>query len=178
MRQIVVALAVLLSSVLLSACAGFDTEEIDPRSGASVKLIQNDLGGDVLQYESRFRRWAEEGARAKVDGLCASACTLVLGFLPPDRICLTRRARFGFHGASPSRQYQVASLGMVGRSGGAGSVAADLTTLEMYQLYPDWLQQLIAGQSHRWGGRGPLPPSNSLLIVGGGRFRAQGYPAC
>src|ERR1043166_1355190 len=108
MRPIACRLAVLLSALLLAACAAFDAQEIDPRSGATVKLIQDDLGGDVLHYEARYRRWAEEGARAKVDGLCASACTLVLGYLPADRICVTQRARFGFHGASPSRQYQVA----------------------------------------------------------------------
>jgi hypothetical protein len=34
-----------------------------------------------------------------IDGPCLSACTMVLGVIPPDRICVTRRARLGFHAA-------------------------------------------------------------------------------
>jgi hypothetical protein len=34
-----------------------------------------------------------------VDGLCTSACTIVLGSVPHDKICVTSRARFGFHAA-------------------------------------------------------------------------------
>ena len=38
-------------------------------------------------------------ARVVIDGNCLSACTLVLGLVPNDRICATPRARFGFHAA-------------------------------------------------------------------------------
>jgi hypothetical protein len=34
-----------------------------------------------------------------IDGPCVSACTLVLGVVPRDRICVTSRARLGFHAA-------------------------------------------------------------------------------
>ena len=34
-----------------------------------------------------------------IDGLCASACTIVLGTVSPDRICVTPRAQLGFHAA-------------------------------------------------------------------------------
>ena len=34
-----------------------------------------------------------------IDGLCASACTTVLGSIPSDRICVTSRAALGFHAA-------------------------------------------------------------------------------
>ena len=33
------------------------------------------------------------------NGPCLSACTLVLGVIPRERICVTRRARLGFHAA-------------------------------------------------------------------------------
>jgi hypothetical protein len=34
-----------------------------------------------------------------IDGPCLSACTLVLSMVPHERICVTRRAVFGFHAA-------------------------------------------------------------------------------
>ena len=34
-----------------------------------------------------------------IDGACLSACTLVLGIVPRERICVTQRAMLGFHAA-------------------------------------------------------------------------------
>jgi len=173
MRRLVPALVLLLAAALLAACAGFDPQELDPRTGSAVKLIRDDPGGDLLAYEDRFRRWARDGARAKVDGLCASACTLVLAHLPADRVCLTGRARFGFHSARLAGHYQVASLDR--RAVGA---VADLASLEMYLRYPDWLRREIDRHSHRWDRDGMLPPANDLLVLDGRRFRAHGHPSC
>ena len=39
------------------------------------------------------------GERVVIDGPCLSACTMVLGVIPRDRICVTPRARLGFHAA-------------------------------------------------------------------------------
>jgi hypothetical protein len=39
------------------------------------------------------------GEKIIIDGTCSSACTLVLGIVPHDRICVTRRALLGFHAA-------------------------------------------------------------------------------
>ena len=41
----------------------------------------------------------DSGQRVIIDGPCLSACTLVLGVIPRERICVTRRARLGFHAA-------------------------------------------------------------------------------
>ena len=35
-----------------------------------------------------------------IDGDCLSACTMALGLVPSKQICVTPRARFGFHAAS------------------------------------------------------------------------------
>ena len=39
------------------------------------------------------------GERVIIDGPCLSACTMVLGVIPRERICVTPRARLGFHAA-------------------------------------------------------------------------------
>jgi hypothetical protein len=175
MRRLASILGLLLAATLLASCAAFDTHEVDVRTGGSVKLIGDDPGGDLLAYEARFRRWAADAARVKVGGLCASACTLVLAFLPADRICLTERARFGFHSARLAGSVQVASA--AGRRGNPDAVT-DLASMGLYLLYPDWLQRVIARQSHRWDRQGLLPPSDRLLVIEGKHFLPHGHPAC
>ena len=39
----------------------------------------------------------DRGERVVIDGICNSACTLVLGIVPLNRICVTPRASLGFH---------------------------------------------------------------------------------
>ena len=46
------------------------------------------------------RRGAWDDRRSVIiDGLCASACTILLSELPHDKICVTSRATLGFHAA-------------------------------------------------------------------------------
>ena len=61
--------------------------------------IAEDRGGQIGQYLQTFGAVRSSGERVVIDGNCLSACTLVLGLIPNDRICATHRARFGFHAA-------------------------------------------------------------------------------
>lgn len=61
--------------------------------------ISEDRGGQIGRYLQAFAMLRSSGERVVVDGNCLSACTLVLGVVPRDRICATQRARFGFHAA-------------------------------------------------------------------------------
>ena len=57
-------------------------------------VIHYDIGGVVMKYADKF-----EGNQQQIviNGWCASACTLVLG---SPHVCVTLRARLGFHAAS------------------------------------------------------------------------------
>jgi hypothetical protein len=68
-------------------------------SASANMLIVEDRGGQIGRYLQAFARVRSTGERVVVDGECLSACTLVLGLVPPDQICATPRARFGFHAA-------------------------------------------------------------------------------
>ena len=68
-------------------------------SASATMRIAEDRGGQIGQYLQSFAAVRESGERVIVDGNCLSACTLVLGLIPSDRICATTRARFGFHAA-------------------------------------------------------------------------------
>jgi hypothetical protein len=61
--------------------------------------ITRDHGGYVEEYKARYKRIRETGQRVIIDGICNSACTLVLGIVPMNKICVTPRASLGFHQA-------------------------------------------------------------------------------
>ncbi len=65
---------------------------------AEVRIIASP-GGQVGPFLELFDRVRASGERVVIDGPCLSACTLVLGAVPGDRICVTRRAVLGFHAA-------------------------------------------------------------------------------
>lgn len=61
--------------------------------------ISNDKGGEIGPYLDAYVDLRKSGQRVIIDGPCLSACTLVLGIVPADRICVTSRAELGFHAA-------------------------------------------------------------------------------
>jgi hypothetical protein len=65
----------------------------------SAVRIANDPGGRIATYIVKYQRLASSGKSVIIDGLCASACTIVLSTLPHDKICVTSRAALGFHAA-------------------------------------------------------------------------------
>lgn len=65
---------------------------------ADVRIVSSP-GGQVGEFLDLFEAVRDSGERVVIDGPCLSACTLVLSIVPRDRICVTRRAVFGFHAA-------------------------------------------------------------------------------
>jgi hypothetical protein len=68
-------------------------------SASATMRIADDRGGQIGRYLEAFTTVRSSGERVVIDGNCLSACTLVLGLVPHERICVTHRARFGFHAA-------------------------------------------------------------------------------
>ena len=62
--------------------------------------ITSDPGGEVLSYVNKYRQMRTSGEHLVIDGPCLSACTLFTAFIPPNQVCVTRRAVLGFHAAS------------------------------------------------------------------------------
>jgi hypothetical protein len=59
--------------------------------------ITRDYGGVIEQYKVKYGAIRDRGERVIIDGVCDSACTLVLVIIPLDRVCVTPRASLGFH---------------------------------------------------------------------------------
>ena len=61
--------------------------------------ITRDHGGYVKEYKAKYERIRDRRERVIIDGICNSACTLVLGIVPLNKVCVTPRASLGFHQA-------------------------------------------------------------------------------
>jgi hypothetical protein len=77
---------------VLLLCAGIN------ESSATVR-IADDRGGRIGTYIEAFATLRSTGETVMIDGPCLSACTLILGILTADQVCVTKRARLGFHAA-------------------------------------------------------------------------------
>jgi hypothetical protein len=72
---------------------------ISVMSASAAVTIYDDRGGQIGDYLAKYQALRASGERVVVDGVCASACTMVLGEVPRSRICVTPRAVFQFHTA-------------------------------------------------------------------------------
>jgi hypothetical protein len=124
-------------------------------SASAAVRIGTDRGGQIGPYLSQYAMVRDSGERGIVDGSCLSACTLVLGTVPRDRICVTRRANFGFHAA-----WNYASAGR--------PVTSPEGTRLLWEIYPEHVRAWI--KSH-----GGLTPR---MIYLRGRALSAMYPTC
>lgn len=113
-------------------------------------VITSDKGGQIGAYVTRFGKVRRSGERVVIDGFCLSACTIVVGMIPSDRLCATRKAVLGFHAAwFPD--------------GNGGMVPSREATQVLMKFYPPNLRQWIAR-------RGGL--SQKLILLQGSELAA------
>lgn len=125
-------------------------------SSASAQFrISEDRGGQIGPYLQQFAMVRDSGSRVVIDGACLSACTLVLGTVPKDRICVTPRANLGFHAAW--------NMGPGGRS-----IYSEEGTRLLWEIYPSAVRAWIKR-------RGGLTPHMIFLR---GRELASMYAPC
>ena len=122
---------------------------------AATVRIERDAGGQIGPYLERLVTLRNSGERVIIDGPCLSACTMVLGVIPRERICMTRRARLGFHAAwKPGENgQQVASYG---------------GTQLLMNVYPQNVRSWIRSKGGLSG----------RMVYLHGRELAQMYPTC
>src|SRR5262245_15952882 len=68
-------------------------------SAFATEVISDDVGGKMRDYMTHFQQVRDSGEPVVIAGTCVSACTMVLGLVPRDRICATPDAVLGFHAA-------------------------------------------------------------------------------
>ncbi len=125
-------------------------------SGASATMrISDDIGGRIGAYVDQYSQVKNSGERVVIDGACLSACTLVLGIVPRNKICVTRRATLGFHAAW-----------MPGPNG--KPVRSEVGTQALLDIYPQHVKQWISS-------RGGL--SAKMMFLRGRELMSM-YPEC
>jgi hypothetical protein len=122
-------------------------------SHAAVR-IADDGGGQIGTYLTKFQHLRSSGESVIIDGLCASACTIVLATVPHDKICVTSRATLGFHAAFDE--------GINGRE-----ITNREATTFLYSMYPRPLRRWIAA-------RGGLTPQ--MIFLRGKELQAMYQP--
>jgi len=95
--------------------------------------ITRDHGGEIKSYEAKYTHLRDKGERVIIDGICNSACTLLLGILPPGKVCVTPRASLGFHQAYFDQRW-TAGIKVISYSG----------TAELMEYYPQSVKEWIA----------------------------------
>jgi hypothetical protein len=124
-------------------------------SAQAAVVIKSDPGGQIGPYLENLAVLRGSGQKVVIDGPCLSACTMVLGVIPRDRICVTSRARLGFHAAwHPGED-------------GHPIPSREATALLM-SIYPEHVRSWIAR-------RGGLSPRMKYLA---GRELASMYHTC
>jgi hypothetical protein len=97
--------------------------------------VKHDNGGVVLDYAKRTHRLIKTGEKVRIDGRCASACTLYLA--KGTNVCITPRAVLMFHHPYHKNSKKLAKG----------------TAEFMMFNYPKWVQNYInarGGLSRKW----------------------------
>jgi len=89
----------IVGRMLATGLAGALAMVVGLSSASAEVRIQRDFGGQIGPYLYKYAMVREQGHRVVIDGPCLSACTLALGVIPRDRICVTPNAVLGFHAA-------------------------------------------------------------------------------
>lgn len=100
-------------------------------SASATVLITGDNGGRMGEYASRFMQVRQSGEQVVIDGTCLSACTMVLGLVPRNRVCATPNAVLGFHAAWQP-------------DGTGGRVTSAPATRALLDTYPSSIRAWIA----------------------------------
>ncbi|HLI99495.1 MAG TPA: hypothetical protein VKT76_07250 [Bradyrhizobium sp.] len=94
--------------------------------------ITRDHGGYVEEYKAKYTLIRDRHERVVIDGICNSACTLVFGIVPMNKICVTPRASLGFHQAYYDKAF---TFGI--------KVTSTEGTSELMSYYPDTVKDWI-----------------------------------
>lgn len=145
-----------LAAAFAFASANAHTTGSVPNPRPGVIVIGDDDGGGIDDHVKFFERLMQSGVPVRVQGICISACTLVL-MLPQSQVCFAPTAALGFH---------------LARTGARPE--PELTVVLQRRYYPQVVQDWI----NRWvAARGPLTvdrivylSAHDLVAMGGGRW--------
>jgi hypothetical protein len=140
-------IATILAMVMSSSAFAMDVSNVSGKVDMSAVYAQHkvwtDYGGSISEYIKKYEDIADKKAKVEIRGTCISACTLVLGTVPREDICVGPNARWAFHSAH---------FGM-------GQFASEGTRL-IWEIYPEDVQEALKAR----GWDGSVPEEHPDLI--------------
>lgn len=118
-----------------------------------------DGGGMIGTYIDKYVALRKAKGFVVVDGMCISACTLMIPILTREQVCVTPNARFAFHSATNQH----------------GQYHAEATRL-IWNWYPAWLRALLREKG--WDAEDPLKAAHPELVYIEGDELLKIYDAC
>jgi hypothetical protein len=115
-------------------------------------------GGSIYEHILRFSKLEQTGAPVEMRGGCWSACTMITGFVPKERLCFAPAAFLAFHAA---------------RTGEADPRLSLAGTWRMYASYPPEIKSWIDNR----GGPDKLKVE-TFWFMHSHDLWAIGYPRC
>lgn len=106
------------------------------------RVIINDPGGYIMEYVAKYALWAHNGDQIRIEGQCDSACTVLLGIIPDERVCATKNAELGFH------------------SGGLGTEYSQEATILLWSFYQERTRRVLVKR----GWRGPTKHPELIYV--------------
>jgi hypothetical protein len=126
-------------------------------SGNEATFITEDPGGVIVKYVEKYSDMRDAGTKVVISGMCVSACTLLLGVVRPENVCVMPEAYLGFHSAST-----------ITREKGKPDIiehAPEFSLLE-FNMYPATVRAYLAKQG--WSGANAHP---EIIWVRGAQLR-------
>jgi hypothetical protein len=125
-----------LIQLITEAKPSADTKNTTPSTDRFI--IRDDPGGNVSEFVQSLMYAKNKGYKFKIDGYCASACTLILAKPLKLDICVTPKASFMFHqpfAVGPDRKPYHSIPYIIGTQ--------QMWENLFYANYPDWVKKLI-----------------------------------
>jgi hypothetical protein len=156
MKLLQLALAGVMMLCALSPASAKDVP-VQFVSGHEATFISKDPGGVIVDFVKKYSDMRDAGTKVVISGMCVSACTLFLGVVRPENVCVMPEAYLGFHSAST-----------ITREAGKPDViehAPEFSLLE-YNMYPAVVRKHLAREG--WSGANPHP---EIIWVRGAQLR-------
>lgn len=144
MRRILIAAALVVGIVW-----GFSYHQSTPY------VIASSPGGIVLDFIEQYDQLRRSGRPVMLDGICMSACTLVTGLIPQERVCTTPFGKLAFHSAWQQSMW--------------GSSHSSEGTRMLWQIYPENVRRIL--RSRGWDGAAADNAHPDMIYVDGDDLR-------
>lgn len=119
----------------------------------SPHIISADFGGSLGVYLEDYATIRHTGKEVRIEDVCISACTMVLGLIPLNRVCADKRALFAFHSAWVMGPF--------------GPVFSREGTRLVWNIYPENVREELKARG--WDGEGTVGHPE-LIYVPATRF--------